>query len=266
MTRKNYVLHYFDFKNSGKFFLVAFFGLVLILAIILVFARIQSIRQKKKQLSLASTGEIPADSALSEGSEKKYHLIESFYEMVFSSTSILLFLSLYYVMDARFQRAAPYWDKYQDAFLLVFILMSVFMTNFLDLLLVRLTHLGSSQKASVRLLSSIYIVMILLYIRFIYDDTNYDTLILYFITLAAGRFVYFDFTPQEFSGQIRGIIKNLPMLALIVCYSGIVCWYGFHVDFLLKSNGVIVSALIAHLFMDLSIFILHQTRLLNLFL
>ena len=81
-----------------------------------------------------------------------------------------------------------------------------------------------------------------------------------------GRFVYFDFTPQEFSHQVRGIIRNLPMLALIVCYSGIVCWYGFHVDFLLKSNGVIVSTLIAHLFMDLSIFILHKTRLLNFFL
>ena len=157
-------------------------------------------------------------------------------------------------------------NQFQDAFLLIFILMSVFMTNFLDLLLVRLTHLGSNQKAAVRLLSSIYIVMILLYIRFIYDDTNYDTLILYFITLAAGRFVYFDFTPQEFSHQVRGIIRNLPMLALIVCYSGIVCWYGFHVDFLLKSNGVIVSTLIAHLFMDLSIFILHKTRLLNFFL
>ena len=266
MSRKYYVLHYFDFKNSGKFFLVAFFGLIFILAVILTFARIQSVRQKKKLLSAAAAGSEASDLAAADGSDQTYHLIESFYEMVFSSTSILFFLSLYYVMDARFQRAAPYWDKYQDAFLLIFILMSVFMTNFLDLLLVRLTHLGSHQKASVRLLSSIYIVMILLYIRFVYDDTNYDTLILYFITLAAGRFVYFDFTPQEFSGQVRGILKNLPMLALIVCYSGIVCWYGFHEDFLLKSNGVIVSTLIAHLFMDFSIFILHKTRLLHFFL
>ena len=52
MTREYYVLHYFDFKNSGKFFLVAFFGLILILAIILTFARIQSVRQKKKLLSI----------------------------------------------------------------------------------------------------------------------------------------------------------------------------------------------------------------------
>ncbi len=266
MTRKSYVLHYFDFKNSGKFFLVAFAGLILILAIILLFSRLQSVRERKKFMTASGdSAPLPQDT-LQAGSDRKYHLIESFYEMVFSSTSILFFLSLYYVMDARFQMAEPYWDKYQDAFLLLFILMSVFMTNFLDLLLVRLTHLESSQKASIRLLSSIYIVMILLYIRFVYDDTNYDTLILYFITLAAGRFVYFDFTPQEFAGQVKGILRNLPMLILILCYSGIVCWYGFHVDFLLTSNGVIVSTLIAHLFMDLSIFILHQTRLLKLFL
>ena len=44
-----------------------------------------------------------------------------------------------------------------------------------------------------RLVSSLYIVLILLYIRFIYEDTNYDDLILYFVTLAVGRFLYCDF-------------------------------------------------------------------------
>lgn len=75
---------------------------------------------------------------------------------------------------------------------------SVFATNWLDIVLVRLTHISTEQKASIRLLSSFYIVLILLYIRFVYQDTNYDTLILYFITLAVGRFLYFDFTWKDF--------------------------------------------------------------------
>ena len=50
------------------------------------------------------------------------------------------------------------------------------------------------------------------------------------------------------------------------CYSAFVCWYGFHTDFLLTSNGVILSTLLAHLFMDASIFVLDRTRLLQLFL
>ena len=35
---------------------------------------------------------------------KEISLIESFYEMVFSSTSVLLFLSLYYIIDERIHR------------------------------------------------------------------------------------------------------------------------------------------------------------------
>ena len=43
---------------------------------------------------------------------KEISLIESFYEMVFSSTSVLLFLSLYYIIDERIPQAAFYWQKY----------------------------------------------------------------------------------------------------------------------------------------------------------
>ena len=44
---------------------------------------------------------------------KEISLIESFYEMVFSSTSVLLFLSLYYIIDERIPQAAFYciYDK-----------------------------------------------------------------------------------------------------------------------------------------------------------
>ena len=45
---------------------------------------------------------------------KEISLIESFYEMVFSSTSVLLFLSLYYIIDERIPQAALYWQKYQN--------------------------------------------------------------------------------------------------------------------------------------------------------
>ena len=65
---------------------------------------------------------------------------------------------------------------------------------------------------------------------------------------------------------MHGVLTNLPLLALMGCYSAFVCWYGFHTGFLLTSNGVILSTLLAHLFMDASIFVLDRTRLLQLFL
>ena len=260
MNKIYYIKHYFDFRNAGSFLLVSFVGLFLVLAVVLVAARIQTALNARRHAQNAS------DDTLYQVRKKHFTFIESFYEMVFSSTSVLLFLSLYYIIDEKIPAVAYYWEKYQNVFLLIFILASVFATNWLDSVLIRLTHISPEQKASIRLLSSFYIVLILLYIRFIYQDTNYNTLILYFITLAAGRFLYFDFTWKDFSNTIRCLCGNLPLLLLMSLYSGMICWYGFHENFLLKSNGVIISTLIAHLFMDLSIFVLHYTKLLKFFI
>lgn len=157
---------------------------------------------------------------------KEISLIESFYEMVFS----------------------------------------VFMTNWFDILFVPLTAIPTRQKASVRLISAFYIILILLYIKFIYHDSNYDSLIMYFITLAVGRFLYFDSTLEDIKEALQGVARNLPLLVLMGSYSAIVCWYGFHCGFLLTSNGVILSTLLAHLFMDVSIFVLDKTQLVKLFI
>lgn len=146
---------------------------------------------------------------------------------------------------------------------MLFLILSVFFTGWLDRFLVPLEYLPPDQKSSVRLVSSFYIILILMYIKFIYDDSNYDALILYFVSLAIGRFVYFDFTVEDFISTISKLLKNLYLLILMGCYSGFVCWFGFHVGFLLTSNGVIVSTLLAHLFMDASIFVLDRTRLIR---
>ena len=91
---------------------------------------------------------------------KEISLIESFYEMVFSSTSVLLFLSLYYIIDERIPQAALYWQKYQNIILLLFLVFSVFMTNWFDILFVPLTAISTRQKASIRLISAFYIILI----------------------------------------------------------------------------------------------------------
>ena len=196
--------------------------------------------------------------------KKQYDLVERFFELCFSATSVLFFLTLYYLIDAHMPAAYAYWVQYQDIFLLVFILLSVFLTAWLDMTFVHLKYLDAEEKADVRLTSSFYIILILLYIRFIYQDTNYNQLILYFLTLAAGRFFYFDFTVKEFTRMLKGIWRNLPILGLLAAYSAFVCWFGFHSGFLLTSNGVILSTFIAHLFMDLAIFLIARSHLLHL--
>ena len=257
-----YVTHYFNAQNAGSFMAVSLIGLIVVLAIVLLTAKLQ----KHYKINIENPTEVELAQIEQTHKTKVISWIESFYEMVFSSTSVLIFLSLYYVLDERIPQAAYFWNKYQDILLMVFLVCSVFLTFWFDRIFVHLKTISSEQKASVRLISAFYIILILLYIKFIYHDSNYDSLIMYFITLAVGRFLYFDSTLEDIKETLQGVARNLPLLVLMGSYSAIVCWYGFHCGFLLTSNGVILSTLLAHLFMDVSIFVLDKTQLVKLFI
>ena len=217
-----------------------------------------SIRTRNTETRSRSRGRAPQDI-------RALRFMESFFEMAFASTSVLLLLALYYIINDRISGpVASLWRSYKDWMLIGFLLLSMIVNRIFDRVLVHLRNLDSKQRGSMRLISSLYVVLILMYIRFIYDDLNYENLIIYFVTLIIGRFVYFDVTWEGFRGDIFGIARNFPFLVLMVAYSGFVIWYGFHSGFLLKANGVIVSTLIAHLFMDVAIFLIDKTRILRL--
>ncbi|MDD2971625.1 MAG: hypothetical protein PHE02_05780 [Lachnospiraceae bacterium] len=274
ITENKFVKHYMDIEGIGIFLLVAFIGLVVVIGILLLYARQfedGESREEEDMIDLEEEETFDLNNEKGRGHRKRKKkkmalnrttcwFIESFYELVFSSTSILFFLAAYYLID-RYLDIREYrvlWDEYSDVLLMAFIFMSIFLNTFLDHLVVSLRTINSRQKGALRLVSTIYMMLIFGYIRFIYDDLNYNELIIYFMGLVIGRFVYFDFTWKDFSETIRGVIKNLPLLLLIVSYSGLMCYVGFRSKFLLTANGVIVSILIAHVFMDVSILIIHH--------
>lgn len=199
---------------------------------------------------------------------RPYEFIESFYEMAFASTSILLLLSLYYIIGDRINlhTVSKVWNQYKDWVLIGFLLVSMLVDRIFDRVLVPLRYISAQKRGSVRLMASIYVMLILMYIRFIYEDYNYENLILYFVMLVIGRLVYFDVTWDGFRNDCLGLFRNLPVLLLMSAYSAAVVWYGFTSGFLMKANGVIVSTLIAHLFMDICIFLFERSRIFGLFL
>lgn len=199
---------------------------------------------------------------------RPYEFIESFYEMAFASTSILLLLSLYYIIGDRINlhTVSKVWNQYKDWVLIGFLLISMLVDRIFDRLLVPLRYISAQKRGSVRLMASIYVMLILMYIRFIYEDYNYENLILYFVMLVIGRLVYFDVTWEGFRNDCLGLFRNLPVLLLMSAYSAVVVWYGFTSGFLMKANGVIVSTLIAHLFMDICIFLFDRSRIFRMFL
>ncbi len=199
---------------------------------------------------------------------RPYEFIESFYEMAFASTSILLLLSLYYIIGDRINlhTVSKVWNQYKDWVLIGFLLVSMLVDRIFDRVLVPLHYISAQKRGSVRLMASIYVMLILMYIRFIYEDYNYENLILYFVMLVIGRLVYFDVTWEGFRNDCLGLFRNLPVLLLMSAYSAVVVWYGFTSGFLMKANGVIVSTLIAHLFMDICIFLFDRSHIFGLFL
>lgn len=277
----NYIEHYFDMASAVPFFLVSLAGLILVMGVILILARI---RQELDRHSTSPTAAAEANAAdfdadarphsrarrplLDPVDTRPYEFIESFYEMAFASTSILLLLSLYYIIGDRINlhTVSKVWNQYKDWVLIGFLLVSMIVDRIFDRVLVPLHYISAQKRGSVRLMASIYVMLILMYIRFIYEDYNYENLILYFVMLVIGRLVYFDVTWEGFRNDCLGLFRNLPVLLLMSAYSAVVVWYGFTSGFLMKANGVIVSTLIAHLFMDICIFLFDRSRIFRMFL
>lgn len=255
MTLDEYLQHYIANKQLITFLLIAIAGLALSICIILLSASLIA-------------------HSVKSGNRKKFYydkandLLERFYELVFSGASILSFLATYYLID-RFVTDGPFrafWEKYDDMLLLVMIILSCLINTCLDKVFVPLKHITNEKKASVRMIGMLYIILIFVYIKFIYENNNYDGFITYFLGLMVGRFAYFDSSFKDFVHSVRMAAKNLPLLVLGLSYTGLMCLIGFGSDYLLISNGVLVSTFIAHIFMIIAITIIYRSKLMTLIL
>lgn len=187
-------------------------------------------------------------------------ITERFYEIIFSGGSILLFMVTYYLID-RFMFIEPYrsfWDKYSDFLLLLIIVISILVNRIIDNLLIRLGSLSHEDKASIRLVGMLYMILIFGYIKFIYENNNYDMFISYFLGLMIGRFVYFDVSITDFTTAIKQSAKNLPLMIVALAYLAVLAFYGFKTGYLIKHIGVLTNVLIIHIFMTIAIFVIYN--------
>lgn len=254
MTLEEYLDHYLVVNK-----MLVMFALALILALLAIII-----------VSIVSKIRAPGDDTFEKSSNAvdiAHNSIQRFYEMIFSATSILSFLGTYYLID-RFMVVEPYrtfWDKHSDMLLLLMICLSCVVNNYLDYLLIPLKKITKEEKASVRILGMLYIIMIFMYIKFGDENNNYDRFIMYFIGLMVGRFVYFDASFRDTIKTLWEAIKNMPLMIMGLAYTGAMCYYGFTSGYLLRSNGVLVSTFFAHLFMVVAIFVVHHTHIISLF-
>lgn len=188
-----------------------------------------------------------------------FSLSERYYELIFSGGSIIGFMAVYYLIN-RFVTSGPFfrfWDSYKDYLLLVFMIISILFNSLCDHILIRLKRLDRDEMASIRLTGMLYMIIIFCYIKFIYEDDNYDMFITYFLTLMIGRFVYFDASFKDFLHCIKQAAANIPIMIIGLSHLGILCAYGYSTTYLLKHNGVITNIFFSHLYMIVAIFIMH---------
>ncbi len=192
-------------------------------------------------------------------------LTERFYELIFSTTFILLFVAIYFAIDyfglGTTNRLV--WNKYNGIILLLFILGSVILNSLVDNRLIPLNHIRPGERGAMRLLGMIYMLIIFAYIKFFYQDSNYDNIIMYFITLVIGRFVYFDASLESFQEAMQGVRNNLPLLALGLMCSAIMGAFGFNTHYLLEQYGVVFNLFYAHLFLLVIIAVVHRSKVLR---
>lgn len=252
MTISEYTAHYLKSINMWKFLGLSIVIILFVFLIIYIYSRLTCYYVERDDVN-------PLRAQL-------YHVTEKFNELIFSGTSILMFMSAYYLIE-RFLAVDKYlafWNKYKDFLLLLFIIISCVFNTLLDHVLIRLKHLKRQDMAPIRLLGMLYMILIFCYIKFIYGNNNYDFFISYFLGLMVGRFVYFDASFKGFINTIKDAARNLPLLVLALGSTGLLSLYGFSTKYLIKHIGVITNVFFIHLFMCVAIFILYHSHLIDL--
>lgn len=240
MSYAEYVKHYFTLPDCIIFFVLALVLLAVVYAAFYIYSKGRFKNPRKMQ-------------------HEFFSLTERFYELIFSGGSIIGFMAAYYLIN-RFVTAGAFyqfWSDYKDYLLLVFMIISILVNTFFDHVLVPLKRLDRDEMASIRLTGMLYMILIFCYIKFIYEDNNYDMFITYFLTLMIGRFVYFDASFKDFLHCIKQAAANIPIMIMGLTYLGILCLYGYSTSYLLKHNGVITNIFFCHLYIVVAIFVLH---------
>ncbi|MCR5403972.1 MAG: hypothetical protein K6E91_09190 [Butyrivibrio sp.] len=260
MTVEAYINPEFTPVKKFFFFLVTMVGIGI--SLLLIFIVTQMFIEKGLQ---RSERKLAFSSAL----EDK---VQRFFEMIIAGTSVMSFSCAYVIINHIFtlvssgaagglsmiQRYLAYtWMEWKDFVLLFLICMSCVLNTVLDSILIPLKKLSRDEKATMRMLAMFYVIIILIYLNKIGDESQYSPVMMYYFGLMIGRFVYFDASFKDFVSALKNCFINLPYMLLNLVLTGVLCFIGFGMGFLLERNYYIVGIFYTHLFMLLCIFVIH---------
>ena len=265
MTVDAYLNPDFTWPKKLLFLLVTALGVFLCLLLIQWLSKmsVQSVRKKRRGLILYNRTMI---------------WTQKFYEMIIAGTSVISFACSYVVLNHIYsligegaaagvaaESFARAWAGGKDFILLLLICLSCILNTVLDKLLIPLKQLDRSQITTIRMLSMFYVIIILVFLNLIGDESEYSPVMIYYLGLMVGRFVYFDASFMDFVSAMINMVKNLPFLLLGLALSGGLCFLGFRLGYLLERNYYIVGLFYTHIFLLIAVFIFHHCRITRLF-
>ena len=214
--------------------------------------------------------------------------MQLFFEMMISSTSVILFACAYIICNHIFELLTPLyktgkmdgmpvgikwfyfqWDVNKDFLLLFLISLSCLINTILDRVIIPLRRITKEDKASIRMLGMFYAIILTCFTKFgdaSVTKEQYSPVMMYYFGLMIGRFVYFDASFIDFIYAILGAIKHGLLLVFALLLSGILSVIGFKLGYLIKENYYIVGLLYTDIFILVAIFIMHHLRGLLLFI
>ncbi len=197
---------------------------------------------------------------------------QRFFEMIIAGTSVMSFSCAYVVINhintlvqtkvagnltPMEQRLIEVWAEGKDFILLLLICLSCVINTILDSLIIPLKKLTREEKATMRMLAMFFVIIVLMYLNYIGDESQYSPVMMYYFGLMVGRFVYFDASFKDFLGALKNMFFNLPYMVLNLLLTGLLCAFGFSAGYLLERNYYIMGIFYTQIFMLVVIFIIH---------
>ncbi|SFC21849.1 hypothetical protein [Butyrivibrio sp. YAB3001] len=260
MTIKAYLNPDFTLGKKLIFFLVCFIGIAISLGLIYLVAITvlqRDISGQRKKLALNNAF---------------VNKVQRFFEMLIAGTSVLSFSCAYVIINhvnhlvqtgvatnltSREKMLVELWAEGKDFVLLLLICLSCVINTILDMIIIPLKKITKEEKATIRMLAMFYVIILLMYLNRIGDESEYSPVMMYYFGLMIGRFVYFDASFKDFLIALKNMFFNLPYLILSLSLTGLLCYFGFYMKFLLERNYFIVGIFYTHLFLLAGIFLIH---------
>ncbi len=197
---------------------------------------------------------------------------QRFFEMIIAGTSVLSFSCAYVIINHVYSLVqsgaagsltdnetalVALWSEGKDFMLLLLILISIVINTVLDYLIIPLRRITRAEKATMRMLAMFFVIIVLSYLNYIGDESQYGPVMMYYFGLMVGRFVYFDASFKDFLEALKNMFFNLPYMLLNLLLTGGLCFLGFKLGYFLERNYYIMGVFYTHLFLLIAIFIIH---------